>query len=323
MFKLALLLALLIQESESLLEKLEREITGVVQKVRPSVVAVDARFDLDEEFSHTLSLSGIIYRRDGYIVTEATGVSEAKEIRVTLFDGKIAKATFVGSDGKTGIAILKIDAKDLSAIPLNTSALRPGVFAIAVGNAYGMRGSATIGTLSGTDRAIRVNGRKFENMLQLTTPANPGDCGGLVADSRGRLIGVVHSTYAIEDEFSLFGKDLWTTGQATITFAIPAETVEFVADRIIKHKKMVRGWIGCTARPADAGAEIVKIEVASPARKAGLRRGDVIVSFDGEDVKDVAALQKKIERCEEPKTVKLVYRRNGTDTEIEVRIEIP
>lgn len=322
MVKLAVLLALLVQESDSLLEKLEREITGVVQKVRPSVVAVTAKFSVraepDVNLTQTLSFSGIIYRRDGYIVTDAGGVADAEEIRVILSDGKILKAAIVGADGKTGIAVLKVEAKDLPAVPLNTSELQTGVFAIAVGNAYGMRGSAAIGTLGGLDRSIMVNGRKFEGMLQLTTPASPGDCGGLVADSRGRLIGIIHSSYSMEEDFEGF----WGSAQSTVTFATPAETVEFVADRIIKHKKMVRGWIGCSAKGCDEGAEILKIETGSPARKAGLRRGDVIVSFDGEAVKDVAALQKKIERFEEAKTVKLVYRRNGTDTEVEVKVEI-
>jgi putative serine protease PepD len=168
-------------------------------------------------------------------------------------------------------------------------------------------------------------------MIQLSVPVHPGDCGGFIADVRGRLIGIVHSTFSADDAspeagllrlFNKEGRDLWPASPTPLVFATPVDTIEFVAERIIQHRKMVRGRIGISAKSAEGGVEIVKIEVGSPARKAGLRKGDVLVSCDGEAIPSVAALQKKIERLEEPRVFKMRILRGGVSQDVDVRVEI-
>lgn len=314
-------LLLLAVQDESLLERLEREISGVVRRVRPSVVSVEAKR------SEMIRLSGIVYRADGCILTDAGAIAGADSIRVTLFDGRSFEGRPVGSDFKTGIAVLRIDAKSLTPAEFGTTReLRSGAFAVSVGNAHGLEGSASVGTLAGLDRSIRVSGRRYDGMIQLTTVAHPGDCGALVADSRGRVIGLIHSALGSEEaEGELFRlwKDFFgrPLGGA-ITFAVPAETVQFVADRILKHGRMIRGWIGMSVRTAESGVEILKLEIGGPARRAGLRRGDRIVAWDGESVGDAAALQKKVEACEEPRIVKAAVVRDGVRIDVDLRVEI-
>lgn len=338
MVPLAVILGLYLQgppQEETLLEKLDREIAGVVKKVRPSVVSVVARFTVRPDpklyVSQTLNLSGIVYRQDGYVVTDGRALEAAGSIRVTTGDGRTLEAKLIAVDAKTGIAVLRVEAGDLVPAEAATQDLRRGSLALAVGNSYGLEGSASVGTLSGTDRSIRLGGRKYDGMLQLSVPVHPGDCGGFVADVRGRLIGIVHSTFSADDAspeagllrlFNKEGRDLWPASPTPLVFATPVDTVAFVADRIIKHRKMVRGRLGVSAKRVEGGIEIVKIEVGSPARKAGLRKGDVLLACDGEPVGGVASLQAKIERLEEPRVFKMRLLRDGVPQDIDVQVEI-
>lgn len=339
MLPLAAILGIFLQgtpQEETLLEKLDREIAGVVKRVRPSVVSVVARFTVRPDpklyLSQTLHLSGIVYRKDGYIVTDGRALEDADSIRVTTGDGRTLEAKLVAADVRTGLAVLWVEVGDLvPAEPAATKNLRCGSMAVAVGNSYGLEGSASVGTLSGTDRSIRLGGRKYDGMIQLSVPVHPGDCGGFVADVRGRLIGIVHSTFSADDAspeagllrlFNKEGRDLWPASPTPLVFATPVDTIEFVADRIIKYRKMVRGRLGISAKPAEGGVEIVKLEIESPARKAGLRKGDVLLSCDGETVSGVAALQEKIERLEEPRVFKMRILRDGVPRDVEVRVEI-
>lgn len=310
-------------QEDSLLERLEREITGVVRKVRPSVVSIAASRGKGDAL-HTVQLSGIVYRGDGYILTDVAAIEGAEVLQVTTTDGRTLAAKRVAGDAKTGIALLRVEVQDL--VPAELIAdqeLKCGLFVVTIGNAYGLSGTAAVGTLSGLDRAIRVGGRRFENMIQLAVPANPGDCGGMVSDSRGRLIGILHSVYSEEDDsdwLPLFGHR--SSSPSFVAFATSGDTVRFVADRMIKHGRMVRGWLGVSVRTIDDGVEITKVEAGSPARKVGLRRGDVLAACDGEAVSDAAALQRKIEILEEPRTMRLTVRREGNRLDVEVRIEL-
>ncbi len=323
--KLLLWILLIPIQDEGLLEKLEREISAVVRKVRPSVVSLEIR---TSESGRTIQLSGVVYRREGFLLTDAGAVSGAQSIRVTLGDGRTLESKVIGADAKTGVAVLRVGAADLVPATLGRSADLPsGAFTIAVGNSYGLRGSSSPGTLAGIDRSVRVLGRRFDRMLQLTTPAHPGDCGAFVADSRGRLIGLVHSSMGTEEESEeadvlrdWFGHRSPRGG--TITFAVPIETIQFVADRIIKHGRMVRGWIGVSARTSDSGVELLRVEFGGPAKRAGLARGDVIVAWGGDPVRDVGALQSKVERVEEACRVKIVVLRESRRSEVDLRVEL-
>ncbi|HLY09152.1 MAG TPA: trypsin-like peptidase domain-containing protein, partial [Planctomycetota bacterium] len=290
----ALTLTLAAQE-QSTLEKLEKEISAVVERIRPSVVRVHA----DE-----VTFSGVIYSSDGHIVTDASGLDQANEIRVSVGDRSYV-AERVAADRRTGVAVLKISARDLKPASFCPDACRPGTTALVVGNPLGLPTSFSAGTIGGVGRSILVRGRKYENMLQMSGAAvHPGDCGALVADASGHLVGLVHSAAVPE-----------TAGEKSVpalAFAIPAAWVKFSADRIIKHGHMVRGWLGASLLPlSDAarsqlglepgvGAEVARVDRDSPASKAGLSMRDILVSLGGDIVKDLDALQWKVAQMDAP-----------------------
>jgi S1-C subfamily serine protease len=304
------------QKEESTLQKLEKEISAIVEKVKPSVVRVQ---------SDALNLSGVIYTKDGHVITEATAVDQAGEIRVTAGDRSYV-AERLDADRRTGVAVLKITAKELSPAAMSTEVCRTGSTAIVVGNAFGTPATVSWGPIGGIGRSIRVHGRKYENMLQMGAAVHPGDCGAFVADSAGRFVGLIHSAGAVEN-----GEEKLVPAPA---FAVPAAWVKFSADRIIKHGRMVRGWLGASLMPltdaarsqlglgAGVGAEVTRVERDSPAKKAGLQARDILISFDGQEVADLDALQWKIAGVETPTTIRLIYLRNREQKDVETQIEL-
>jgi S1-C subfamily serine protease len=313
---LLILSVFLSNQEESTLQKLDKEISAVAEKVRNSVVRVQA---------DDLNLSGIIYSKEGHVVTEASGVDQARELRVLVGERAYA-ADRVSADKRTGVAVLKINAKELTPASVSPESCKTGSTAIVVGNAFGMPWTVTWGPIGGTGRSILVRGRKYENMLQMSLTVHPGDCGGFVSDSAGRLIGLIHSAGAAEG-----GDEKVAPAPA---FAVPAAWVKFSADRIIKYNRMVRGWLGASLMPlSDAeraqlglapgvGAAVARVENDSPAKKAGLAIRDILLAFDGESVCDLDALQWKIARIEEPTKVKLTYLRERVARDAETQIEL-
>ncbi len=328
---------------ESTLRRMEREVTSIVEKVRPWLAQVTVTFEAPEG-REPLGFSGVVYSKDGHVVTDAGGVEAASEIRVSVGD-RVFAARHVASDRRTGVAVLKVGAEGLPHALLAEEDCRPGAWVIALGHACGMKGSVSIGTVGGTGRSIIVGGRKYEDMIQMSAPVHPGDCGGIVADSSGRLVGLIHSVYPAEPSgregplglLQLFAKEVPSLDPAPvspISFATPAEWVRFSADRIIRHRRMVRGWLGVTVRPleeaaraqlglpAGMGAEVVRVEPDSPARRARIASRDILLEFDGAPVKDLDALRRKVAGYEEPAAVRVAPLRHGERRELEVRIEI-
>lgn len=312
------------QKEESTLQKIEREVAAIVEKVRPSVVQVTSVFVPGQGPQDSLNFSGVIYSRDGHIVTDASGLENASEIRVSV-GARTVKADHVASDKRTGVAVLRVALKDLPAAALPEERPPIGAVAIIVGNPLGIRGGATSGAVCGGGRSIQVAGRRYENMILLDVSVHPGDCGAFVADSAGRLIGLVHSAFVPEPAAD--------PGQVA-TFATPVDWVRFSADRIIKHGRIVRGWLGLSARPVDPavraqlgleeglGIEVSRVEREGPAKTASLAVRDILVEFDGKPVKDFEALQWAVAQVEEPRTVKVAYLRNRERQVVELRVEI-
>jgi S1-C subfamily serine protease len=331
------------KEEESTLQKMEREVGAIVERIRPSVVQVTAIFSIDgRNAQETLTFSGVVYSKDGHIVTDASGIENATEVRITA-GTKTVKGDLVASDRRTGVAVVHVALKNLPPAFLPEARPRAGAVAIVVGNPLGMRGGAVSGTVSGAGRAIQVSGRRYENMIQLNVPAQPGDCGGFVADSGGRLIGLLHSAYSPDPAepgdpllqiFKKNPKDVAPLAGQVVCFATPADWVRFSADRIIKHGRMVRGWLGLSARPVDpalrsqlgledgVGVDIFRVELEGPARAAGLAAKDILVEYDGKPVKDVESLQWAVAEVEEPKTVKVAYLRNRERRVADLRVEL-
>jgi S1-C subfamily serine protease len=324
------LLIVLLQDDYSL-QKMEKEIQAVLDKVRPSVALVTAVFKLESgQTVEELTFSGVVYSKDGHVVTDAGGVEQASEIHVRA-GGQVGRAKHVASDKRTGVAVLRVDLPNLVPALFADAPARPGGTAIAVGNALGARGSAAVGTVTARGLSVLVKNRRFDDLLQVTSPVQPGDCGGFVADAAGRFIGLVHSGAAPELErgapgslLPLFDKreqDLHGAARGS-GFVTAAEWVRFSADRIIKHGRMIRGWIGLSARPLATGAEVVRVDFDGPARRAGIAVKDVLLEFDGEAVKDVEALRWKVAKEETGRKVKVLVAREKERLSVDLQVEI-
>jgi S1-C subfamily serine protease len=347
MTPLLLLLAWAAQPEPGALEKIEREVAAVAAKARQSVVGVNVSFAAEFERSRvteSIRLSGVVFSADGHIVCDGTAVERASDIKVTLPDGREIRARLVGLDKRTSVAVLKVEADKLTPAEFaDAKEVRQGIYAIVIGNKLGLEKSVEVGFISGLGRSIQAGGRRYMDMLQMTTSVNPGDCGGYVANSRGQFIALVHSAYQgeIQDIESLgvlrlFGKDyadLLPGAATTMSFATPGATVKFVAERIVKHGRMRRGWAGMTVRPLDEatreqlgvpageGGEVWSVDPDGPAAKV-LKRRDVILSIDGKVLTDLRAVRQWIMEQEEPRKVRVVFLRAGQKKEADLQIVI-
>ena len=228
--------------------------------------------------------SGVIVDATGYILTNNHVVEDADQIVILLFDGREAQAEVVGTDTDTDLAVLKVDLPDL--IPIATGEphdARVGDVVLAIGNPVGVGQSVSQGILSATGRGLGLN--TFENFLQTDAAINPGNSGGALIDARGNLLGI---NSAILNESSSVG----------IGFAIPADTAMRVMADIVKHGRVIRGWLGVQAQQLAAAAAaqmglnpprglmITDIHINGPAHLAGLMPGDIITHINGQLVGD-------------------------------------
>ncbi|MDY0070390.1 MAG: trypsin-like peptidase domain-containing protein [Porticoccaceae bacterium] len=228
--------------------------------------------------------SGVIVDKGGYILTNNHVVEDADQIVILLFDGREARAEVVGTDKDTDLAVLKIDLPELTPIATgDPHHARVGDVVLAIGNPFGVGQSVSQGILSATGRGLGLN--TFENFLQTDAAINPGNSGGALIDAHGNLLGI---NSAILDETSSVG----------IGFAIPADTAMRVMADIVKHGRVIRGWLGVQAQqlaaPAAArmgldpprGLMITDIHINGPAHLAGLIPGDIITHINGQLVGD-------------------------------------
>ena len=236
--------------------------------------------------------SGVIISKDGYIVTNNHVVSNATKIVVFTHDGKKYKAKLIGTDPKTDLAVIKIDAKNLKPITFTDSSnIEVGDIALAIGNPFGIGETVTEGIISGLNRN-KVGINDYENFIQTDAAINPGNSGGALVDLKGRLIGINSAILTSSG------------GNNGVGFAIPSNMVKFVANSLITNGKVVRGFLGVeisnidTSKKSlygiDYGVLINKVMPKSAAKAAGLKAGDIIVAIDGKKVKDAAALRNKI-----------------------------
>lgn len=224
--------------------------------------------------------SGVIVSSDGYIITNYHVIKEADEITVLLWDKREFQGTVIGSDPKTEISIIKIDTEGLPTLPWGDSdTLQVGEVVLAVGNPYGLNQTVTMGIVSALGRA-NVGIADYEDFIQTDAAINPGNSGGALVNARGKLVGI---NTAI---FSTSG------GYQGIGFAIPSNMVKTVMDSLIKTGRVIRGWLGVSIQKLTPelagqfnldemkGTLVSDVVENSPAEKAGLKRGDVILTFD-------------------------------------------
>ena len=229
--------------------------------------------------------SGVIVAAQGFILTNNHVVEGADEIAVMLPGGKVAEARVVGTDPETDLAVLRIDAKGLQPITFaDPASVQIGDIVLAVGDPFGVGQTVTQGIVSATGRN-RLGINTFENFIQTDAAINPGNSGGALVDASGHLVGINTAIYSRSG------------GSQGIGFAIPVSLARQVMEQIIATGRVSRGWLGVSARDvvhettgAAAGAALVAVQRGSPADRAGLRPGDTVVSINGKEISDTAAL---------------------------------
>jgi len=238
--------------------------------------------------------SGVIFGADGYVLTNNHVISGADDIQVVLDDGKAHRAQVVGTDVETDLAVLHIDASHLPTIEVRDgAAVEVGDVVLAIGNPAGVGKTVTMGIVSATDRQLKMSA--FEDFIQTDAAINAGNSGGALVDSEGELVGINTAVYAKPISSETSRAPQMPEG---IGFAIPVATAKAVLDQIIKHGHVIRGWIGAEysdvpqgeGEPHQPGVLLVRIVPDSPAAKAGLQAGDLLLKLDGNDIGDQADL---------------------------------
>jgi S1-C subfamily serine protease len=273
----------------SLLDAFSEAVIAAADRVSPSVVKIE----IQQSGRRGGSGSGFVFTPDGFILTNSHVVHGAISIHVVLPDGERYQADKVGDDPDTDLAVVRITAKNLTPIALGDSqSIRVGQLVIAIGNPYGFQATVTSGVVSALGRSLRSQtGRLIDNVIQTDAALNPGNSGGPLVTSNGEVIGV--NTAII----------LPAQG---ICFAIAINTAKFVAAKLIKDGRIQRGYLGIAGQnaplhrvlvrtyhlPIETGIFVVSVEQNSPAQKAGVRDGDMIVALDDHAVGDIDALHR-------------------------------
>lgn len=297
-----------------LLDAYSEAVAGAAEIVAPSVIRIDVERNGDRG-----SGSGFVITPDGFAITNSHVAGSARKLEVTLADGRRSPATLVGDDPDTDLAVIRISAGDLVPAELGSSAgLRVGQVAIAIGSPFGFHGSVTAGVVSALGRSLRAqSGRLIDDVLQTDAALNPGNSGGPLVDSRGRVIGVNTATI------------LPAQG---LCFAIAIDLARFVTSALIRDGRLVRSFLGVAAQNArlrrhvarrhalakEAGVLVLSVESGSPASAVGLREGDIVVGLAGEPVAGVDDLHRVLSADRIGVSLPLEVLRNGEKLVLEV-----
>jgi S1-C subfamily serine protease len=281
-----------------LLDAYSRAVTGAVERVSPSVVNIEVhqsagRTRSGEPRERRGGGSGFVFTPDGLILTNSHVVHDARRIEVTVADGRSMPATAIGDDPASDLAVVRVDEPGLAAAALGDSQqLRVGQVVLAIGNPFGFQSTVTAGVVSALGRSLRsYSGRLIDDVIQTDAALNPGNSGGPLVDSAGRVVGVNTATI------------LPAQG---ICFAIGINTAKFVASRLLRDGRIRRSYIGVSAQtvpihrrvvrfydlPKESGVVVLSSAENSPAQRAGVREGDVIVALEGHPVAGVDDLHR-------------------------------
>jgi len=288
----------------ALLDAYSAAVVGVVERVGPAVVSifVDAADHPGAGGRRRRPMrqgsgSGVFFTPDGYVLTNAHVVGRAKEVKITLTDGADYAAVVRGVDEATDLAVVQVDGRGLPYAGFGDSAtLRVGQLAIAIGNPLGFSSTVSAGVVSALGRTMRAqNGRLLENIIQSDVALNPGNSGGPLVDSRGRIVGI--NTAMI-------------LGAQGISFSVPIDTAKWVVGHLMTTGRVRRGWLGILGqnRPIDrrlarhlalaqkTGVEIMRVDAGTPAAAAGLRDGDILHALGSHPIASVDDIQRLLAR---------------------------
>jgi S1-C subfamily serine protease len=322
------------QQDLELLDSYSRTITGVVGQVAEAVVHIQVMKPAEDrrpgqrgaggpagkgEKMAPASGSGFIISTDGFVVTNNHVIEQARDIRVSLADGRMVSAELKGADPSTDIAVLKIDETGLKALSFaDSETLQPGQIAIAIGNPLGLQHTVTAGVVSALGRTLRANnGRLIDDIIQTDASLNPGNSGGPLVNSRGQVIGVNTATI-----MSAQG----------LCFAVSSNLAAFVAGKLIMEGRVKRAYLGIAGQSVNltgrmiaanrlektTGVYVYEVVPDQPAYNDRLRVGDIIVSFNGHAVGSVDELHKQLNAQVIGRTMPLEVLRNGHKTALEV-----
>jgi len=303
-----------------LLDAYSRAIIKVVEEVGPAVVGITIGVQSKQAVEQAGAGSGVIIAPDGYILTNDHVVANAQLLQATLEDGRTLAAEVIGTDPATDLAVIRVSASGLPFATLGDSAtLRVGQLVIAIGNPFGFQSTVSTGVVSALGRALRSrSGRLIENIVQHSAPLNPGNSGGPLVDSRGRVVGV--NTAII----------MMAQG---IGFAIPANTAKWVVSQLLTHGRVRRGYLGLFGRqrPLDRrlvrlhrlsveyAVEAISVDAQGPAAQAGLQEGDLIVAINGQPLSSVDDLHRFLAEWPIGETVVLTIIRGLERRDLRVR----
>lgn len=264
--------------------------------------------------------SGVIITSDGYILTNNHVIANAREVNVTLPDKREFKGRIIGTDPKTDLAVVKINATDLPAVSWgDASRLQVGEYVLAVGNPFGLNSTVTMGIVSAVGRG-HMGITQYEDFIQTDAAINPGNSGGALVNTRGELVGI---------NTAIFSQ---TGGYQGVGFAVSTTMAKPIYESLVKTGKVVRGYLGVGIQDLNQelaksfsmkesrGALVSDVREGSPAEQAGLKEGDVIVEYHGTLVEDGVALQRLVTRTSAGTVVPLKVIRDGYEREMTVRI---
>ncbi len=264
--------------------------------------------------------SGVIVSDKGYILTNHHVVESVDQIEVALADARKVPARVVGTDPETDLAVLKIELQKLPSITFaRPDQSRVGDVVLAIGNPFGVGQTVTFGIISGLGRS-HLGITTFENFIQTDAAINPGNSGGALVDASGNLIGINTAIYS------------QTGASMGIGYAIPVSIARQVMEQIIQQGSVTRGWIGVGVQditkeladsfklPRAGGVLISQVERASPAEKAGVKLGDVLLAVNGQPVADITGMLNQIAALQPGQQARLKLVRNQAETELDVTV---
>jgi S1-C subfamily serine protease len=317
------------QMAEDLLDAYSRAVVTVAEKVGPSVVSIKTTQEVKARtprgvvpFDMSGGGSGVVITPDGYILTNSHVVNNTKGLEVSLSDRRSLSAQLIGQDADTDLAVIRIPASGLPTAELGDSEkLKVGQLVIAIGNPFGFQATVTAGVVSATGRTMRSQtGRLIENIVQTDAALNPGNSGGPLVDSRGRVVGI--NTAIIQ----------YAQG---ICFAIPVNTARWVAGLLIKDGRIRRAYLGIMGQNSpinkfeqrrheinsESGVEVHQVIKESPAERAGIRMGDLIVSINENTLQNVDDIHRYLAKVEVGTTLRITVLREGKKLELRAQAE--